>query len=159
MKIFLLLFIFVSCIQRPVEEVQLDIKKKDCDKSGDQLVNARSLAASPVKIKCDEIAQYKCNIREFSPDISNGEAKEQQYCTKDDQCLNYDLYSFDTSSMRETDQFAVAKDFEKGGQYNYQEVQCFHISGRSKGLAGDGADIDEALEQAIGNCEKLGELL
>ncbi len=136
----LALLVFVSCNPPPVKVLDLS-----CDRQ--KLLSGVSAEAS-----CEDLSQYKCDVREFSPSLASEVRKGIEYCTEEGQdCIRYDHQIFDTSDIREIDEHASAVDFEKGGQYNRQEVRCWNPQKRSP--ASEGASIKDALKAAYEICK------
>jgi hypothetical protein len=73
-------------------------------------------------ISCAQLDKIVCDIREFSPDVTN-QQKVEQYCQdSSDNCATININQFSTADVKENDQLAGPEDFEPGGTYNYKEV-------------------------------------
>ena len=152
---FLLLSLFlVSCNFVPEAKVDiknLSSKKDNCDNSeSNGLVKSQMISSSIIKINCSKIDDYMCDIRQFSPELSDAKNLNQEFCTGSG-CLNYNHFIFNNSDMSAIDEFSTAEDFASGGQYNYQETRCWHKSNNS--IEGNSEDLRDAIDRAIASCE------
>jgi hypothetical protein len=151
--IVLLLILFTACVPQPPAEI-VDIDECGNAQSSASKKQLHSAMKNLIRVKCDDLTQFKCDVRDFSPNVITDEEYDLEYC-EDGECVKYDVYTFDTSDMREKDQHAKDEDFQKGGQYNYQEVTCWNQFKKKKKIVGQGDDVAEALNRAIASCEQL----
>lgn len=142
-----ILVVLSSCLPK-VEEVI-----EECPKTAPTVSAVKVIQEKIVELKCNDIPAYQCDVREFSPEIATEKELKLEHCVGSG-CLHYDRYSFSTSSMKRKDSFSTEEDFERGGQYNYQEVLCWSSSFGSQKVTGEGEEIDDALDRAIAACEK-----
>ncbi len=137
------------------QEMEID---QTCENS--QLKSARSLAGdgnfieSQTAFDCQEISQYKCEIRNFSPNIKNEKFLGEDFC-QNDSCLVFDQYNFDTSHMRDINN---ESEFIQGGEFNRAEVFCYHRKDKHRVTNAEGSEILDALEKSILLCEKMEDL-
>ena len=122
------------------------------------LCNAKAVAAVRAEkagqIACDQGALYRCERRIFTPDaVSSAYISEQCLGSF---CVAVETRVFATSEARTVEN---AADFQPGGDYNREEVNCSHEL-RAEGLAifsGAGSSVEEALKQAWLACKGTGE--
>ena len=114
----------LSCNPGPVKIID---SSKDCDQQSSSKIITSGAMVTQVIGNCEDLTQYKCEVREFSPTLATEIKKSAEFCPEDGTaCLRYDHYIFDTSEQKQTDEYASAEDFEKDGQYNHQEARCWN---------------------------------
>ena len=101
-----------------------------------------------VEANCYDLTQYKCDVSEFSPTLTS---EIKYYSEESSKCLRYDRQIFDTSVQKQIDEYATAADFEKGGQYNRQEVRCWKQIKNSQ--PAESTSVKEALKAAYEICK------
>jgi hypothetical protein len=145
-----LLLLFVGC-NEPVKVLDLS---KDCDEMTLMSKSVMSIDAI-IEGNCEDISQYKCDVREFSPSLSTEVKKNVEYCPDESAtCLRFDHYIFDTSEQKKIDEHASVEDFEKGGQYNRQEVKCWNQVKKTRSPASDSSSLKDALKAAYEICKQ-----
>ncbi len=143
----LLLFLFISCQPEKVKVLDLS---KNCD---DKMQTMRSIAN--IEPDCADLSQFQCEIREFSPTLASDTKKNLEYCLDGSaHCVRYDHLIFDTSDQKQIDDLASADAFQKGGEYNRQEVRCWHQFKKSKSPASDSSNLKDALKAAYEICKQ-----
>ena len=122
------------------------------------LCNAKIVAAVRAekagKIACDQGALYRCERRIFTPDAASSDSISE-HC-QGSFCVAVETRVFATGEARSPEN---AADFQPGGDYNREEVNCSHEL-RAEGLAvfsGAGSSVEEALKQAWLACKGTGE--
>lgn len=87
-------------------------------------------------------------MRIFSPEVETETKLAQELCQSGD-CFKYDLYQYNTAHIE-------GADYEEGGEYNYQEVSCWHSKNRKLHI--DGKEIEEVMEKLILSCETRAQI-
>jgi len=149
----LVLVLCSSCIAGPVKIID---SSKNCDEqsSSSKIITSSAISAS-VTTNCDDLSQYKCEVREFSPSMTSDIRKGVEHCPEESsECLRYDHHIFDTSEQKQIDEYASAEDFERGGQYNRQEVRCWNPIKKSRAPASDSSSLKDALKAAYDICKQ-----
>lgn len=122
------------------------------------LCNAKILNAVRAEkagsVACDQGALYRCERRIFMPDAESS-------ATISEQCLGSFCFPVETRVFATGDARTLENgaDFQPGGDYNREEVNCSHEL-RAEGLAvfsGSGSSVEEALKLAWLACKGTGE--
>lgn len=109
------------------------------------------------ELKCGDFNNYSCERRLFSPDVDNLQHSIRECSVGGTACVDMDVRQFNTSGLREG---APREAFLPGGDYNHEEVHCYHHY-LLKGLAvfeGSADNLEQALAQAMSTCENAQEV-
>lgn len=105
---------------------------------------------------CEDVSTFECERRVFKPGVEDGKSKSVECFAagrKADVCVNVTEIRYNTEPARTG---ADAKDFDLGGEYNREEVQCWNSRVQKQNVSVIHADADslsEALLGAIDDCQ------
>lgn len=115
---------------------------------------AQKLKWTNADFRCDDFSAYSCERRVFSPDVETMSHSLKECLPGDTICVDVEIRQFNTSVARNP--AANPADFQPGGSYNHEEVNCYHRFFHN-GLAlftGDKPTLEESLSDAMSACEK-----
>ena len=117
--------------------------------------HSRKLLNFDAETDCENAELISCDSRRFSPDTRNLEF-EQDICDRSesfgDHCLTVKFRHYDTSSAE-----GAGEDFEPGGEYNYQEFNCYmkkYTHNDQAIFQSSAPTLRESLDQLYANCLK-----
>jgi len=114
---------------------------------------ASTLHLSASELNCGDFNAYACERRIFSPDtVDLSEAVKE--CVPNSQiCVDVDVRQFNTTPARST---ASDAQFQPGGDYNHEEIHCYHkMVYRGISLFDGSADsLEASLAKAMAACEQ-----
>lgn len=113
-------------------------------------VTANRLPAT--EMRCWDFNNFACERRVFSPDVENFSHSLKECLPGDQTCVDVDVLQFNTLAARLGSR---PQQFEPGGDYNREEIRCYHRI-RIKGTVvfeGEGDSLAEALAGAVKACE------
>lgn len=107
------------------------------------------------ELNCGDFNNYGCERRIFSPDLADMSHSLKECLPGDTICVDVDVRQFNTSAARRAEPIDEAA-FAPGGEYNRQEVTCYHrMVYRGVSLFEGHADsLEASLAQAMSACEK-----
>jgi hypothetical protein len=116
---------------------------------------APDFSISPSELNCGDFNRYACERRIFSPDLADMTHSLKECLPGDRICVDVDVRQFNTSGARRAGS-QDESEFAPGGEYNRQEVNCYHrMVYRGVTLFEGHADsMEEALAQAMAACER-----
>ena len=114
---------------------------------------APSYNLSATDLQCGDFNQYACERRIFSPDTVDLTESLKECLPDSDICVDVEVRHFNTSAAQAT---APASAFAPGGDYNHEEIQCYHrMVYRGVALFQSTADsLEQALANAMAACEQ-----
>jgi hypothetical protein len=116
---------------------------------------APSYKLSPSDLNCGDFNQYACERRIFSPDVTDLSESVKECVGSGDTCVDVDVRQFNTTPARTS---GVTNDasFAPGGDYNHEEVNCYHrmVYRGTSLFEGSAASLEESLAKAMSACEQ-----
>jgi hypothetical protein len=116
---------------------------------------APSYKLSASELNCGDFNQYACERRIFNPDSPDLTESVKECVGGGDTCVDVDIRQFNTSAARASG-VTDAASFAPGGDYNHEEVNCYHrMVYRGISLFEGSADsLEESLSKAMAACEQ-----
>jgi hypothetical protein len=108
---------------------------------------------------CDDISNFECERRVFRPGIVSGQSEKIECFSigrKSDVCVSVTTNSFDTEGARAS---SDPKEFEEGGEFNREEIQCWNTKVQKQSIAliqAEASSLSEALDLALDECYVRG---
>lgn len=117
-------------------------------------------AESKIEItQCENIENYKCERRIFSPSVENSSSDNEICGTFEGLpiCVMTHLLSFNTEAARTPDSDA---EFSEGGEFNREDFQCiYNLAGANTPLfQALGESVMDALSNAVQLCRERAKL-
>ena len=104
---------------------------------------------------CANIDFYSCEMRVFSPDVSDGELEKQE-CVHvaglGHQCIQVKVRNYSTKSMLASE---APELFKQGEAYNYSEISCanqFVLHNEKSIFSSEGDSVQKALSMVVESC-------
>jgi hypothetical protein len=114
---------------------------------------ASTLHLSPSELNCADFNAYACERRIFSPDTVDLSETVKECVPNSQICVDVDVRQFNTTPARAA---ASADQFQPGGDYNHEEVHCYHrMVYHGLSLFDASADsLEASLAKAMAACEQ-----
>jgi hypothetical protein len=104
---------------------------------------------------CETAANYRCDLRHFRPEVSNGGAETKLCGTINaEACVPVQVYNYNTAAQQAD---AAAEDKAEGGSYNRDEAVCINTQILQQQVAviqTEGSSVEAALEAALNECRQ-----
>ena len=117
--------------------------------------DAASFKLSSADLNCSDFNNYVCERRIFAPEITDLSHSLKECLPGDQICVDVDVREFNTSPARKL-AGVNPESFLPGGEYNREEVHCFHrMVYRGVSLfEGSGDSLEESLAHSMSACEQ-----
>jgi hypothetical protein len=108
---------------------------------------------------CDDVSNFACERRIFRPGAISTQSTETECFSigrKSDVCVQVAKNSYDTEAARDG---ADPKEFEEGGEFNREEIQCWNTKVQRQSIAliqADANSLSQALNLSIERCYARG---
>jgi hypothetical protein len=116
--------------------------------------SAPSLQLNSRDFNCGDFNSYGCERRIFRPHTSSLSESIKECLPGGETCVDVEVRQFDTSGLITSS--PPGPTFYEGGEYNREEVQCYH-RGLYEGVSlfvGSADSLEESLALAMAACER-----
>jgi hypothetical protein len=148
----LMVFSFQNCGQK--YEALHTLSSQQCRAQTKAEALAEKIPAR--ELGCGDFNNYVCERRVFSPDLATLSHSLKECLPGDLICVDVEVRQFNTTVAKAS---ARPEQFEPGGDYNHEEIHCYHRM-LYKGVAlfeEPGDSLAEALARTMAACEAAEE--
>jgi hypothetical protein len=146
----LTVFSFQNCGAKYQPNASLSSNSTQCLAKAKAEALAQKIPAG--QLGCDDFNNYSCERRIFSPDLATLSHSLMECIPGSDICVNVEIHQFNTLAAKVG---STPEQFEPGGDYNHEEIHCYHhLLVRGVALFDkSGESLAEALANTMKSCE------